>query len=249
MTPEHCAALLRRGDPDRFASTMAAEPRDRARLATLYAANLEIARAAIASAEPLISQMRLQWWADQIARMAGGHAPAAHEIASPLFDAWGAAIAPLGDIVEARHRDALREPFTDEAAVLAHIDACTGTLMRLAAGACGLDGQDGLIADQARGAGLAAWLGAYPRLRTLNLGLAGDSPAALGWLAQSGLSGLDHARTHSPRPPRRAAPALFAGAGARAALCAARHGKQAGISEFRRKLSYAALAGFGRWQG
>ena len=69
--------MLRAGDPDRFASVMAAQPGDRARLATLYAANLEIARAALASAEPLISQMRLQWWTDQIAAIVAGQTPAA----------------------------------------------------------------------------------------------------------------------------------------------------------------------------
>lgn len=249
MTPDHCAGLLRDADPDRFASVMAAEPRDRARLATLYAANLEIARAAVASAEPLISQMRLQWWADQIAAMAAGHAPGRHDIATPLFEAWGTGIAPLSDLIEARRLDAMREPFADDAALLAHIDGCTGTLMRLAAAGCGLSGHQALIADQARGAGLAAWLGAYPALRAMGMGLSDDSPQALARLAGIGLAALDSARAAVPKPPRRAAPALFAGSGARRILRAAGAGKAAELSEFSRKLSYAALALLGRWQG
>lgn len=249
MTPDHCAELLREADPDRFASVLAAQPQDRARLATLYAANLEIARAAIASNEPLISQMRLQWWADQIAAMAEGREPARHDIATPLFAAWGADIAPLAELVEARRQDAMREPFKTEAALLTHIDGCTGTLMRLAARACGLDAQNALIADQARGAGLAAWLAAYPKLRAMNMGLADDSPEALARLAGIGLAALDSARSTVPKPPRRAAPALFAGSGARKVLSAASRGNSLEPSEFSRKLSYAALALLGRWQG
>ena len=249
MTPDHCAGLLRDADPDRFASVMAAEPRDRARLATLYAANLEIARAAIASHEPLISQMRLQWWADQIAGMADGRDPARHDIATPLFAAWGTGIAPLAALVEARRQDAMREPFAGEAALLDHIDGCTGTLMRLAAQACGLEGHGVLIADQARGSGLAAWLGGYRHLDALHMGLADDSPERISALAMTGLAALDSARRARPKPPRRAAPALFAGSGARRVLQAVRDRNQFEQSEFSRKYSYAMLAMLGRWQG
>ena len=249
MSLDACAALVERGDPDRYLAVMAAPPAARARLFPLYAANLEIARAAIASKEPLISQMRLQWWADQIAAMAEGREPTRHDITTPLFAAWGTDIAPLAELVEARRQDAMREPFETEAALLAHIDGCTGTLMRLAARACGLDGRDALIADQARGAGLAAWLGAYPKLRAMNMGLEDDSPEALARLAGTGLAALDSARAAAPKPPRRAAPALFAGSGARQILRAASAGKAVEPSEFSRKLCYAMLALLGRWQG
>lgn len=248
MTPEHCAEMLRAADPDRFASVMAAKPSDRARLATLYAANLEIAQAALSSKEPLISEMRLQWWADQIAAMAAGRSPDQHPVASPLAESWGSDIAALDSLVEARRHDALRQPFGQASEVLAHVDGCTGTLMRLAAQACGWTGPEALLRDQARGAGLAAWLDAYPRLRALNLGLFGDPPAALAELAAAGLAALDSARA-AGRVPRRAAPALFAGAGARRRLEAVRRGTRAEISGFSRNLAYLGLALRGRWQG
>ena len=248
MTPEHCAEMLRAGDPDRFASVMAAQPGDRARLATLYAANLEIARAALASAEPLISQMRLQWWTDQIAAIVAGRTPASHEVITPLAAAWGQDIAPLADLVEARHRDGLREPFDIPAEVIAHVDGCTGAVMGLASLACGLPPSD-LVRDQARGAGLAAWLGAYPQLRALNLGLFCDSPEALADLARTGIAALDSARMQGRQVPRRAASALYAGAGARRKLAAAEQGEIIEIPGFSRNLSYLALSFLGRWQG
>ncbi len=45
MSIAACAALVERGDPDRFAATMAAPMAARARLWPLYALNLEAARA------------------------------------------------------------------------------------------------------------------------------------------------------------------------------------------------------------
>ncbi|WBU54344.1 squalene/phytoene synthase family protein [Paracoccus sp. SCSIO 75233] len=249
MTPDHCAAMLREADPDRFASVMAAEARDRPRLATLYAANLEIARAAVASKEPLINEMRLQFWADQIAGMVKGEAPAAHEVATPLYEAWGSEIAPLSALVDARRRDALREPFRDDAELLDHIDGCTGNLMSLAALGCGYDGDAELIRLQARGAGLAAWLGVYDRIRAMNMGLFPESPARLAALAETGLAAFDAVRGLRSGVGRRVAPALYAGAGARARLMAVRDGKSADISIFRQNFSRLSLALLGRWQG
>lgn len=251
MTPEDCAQTLQQSDPDRFAAVMAAQPADRARLATLYAANLEIASAALSSAEPLISQMRLQWWADQIGRIAQGAAPDPHPVLVPLAEAWGADVASLADLVEARRRDAMREPFDLPGDVIAHVDACTGTLMRLGASACGLPADHPVIPLQARGAGLAAWLRAYPRLRSLNLGLQSGAEPALASLAVTGLQALDSARlsARKDRPiPKRAAPALFSGAGATAALRAIAHGETAQLSEFKRKWAYLRLSFQGRWQ-
>ncbi|MFM2355945.1 MAG: hypothetical protein RLZZ528_1681, partial [Pseudomonadota bacterium] len=54
-----CAAMVEASDPDRFAATMATPAPLRARLWPLYAYNLELARAAWASPEPLVCQMRL----------------------------------------------------------------------------------------------------------------------------------------------------------------------------------------------
>ncbi|SDD76409.1 Squalene/phytoene synthase [Paracoccus isoporae] len=249
MTPDHCLALLRAGDPDRFAAVAASEPRDRPRLATLYAANLEIARAAIASREPLICEMRLQFWADQIASIAEGREAARHEVVTPLAEAWGAEIAPLATLIAARRRDTERQPFRDDGALLDYIDACSGTVMRLAAQGCGMAGDAPLIAQQARGAGLAGWLENYTALRTLNLGLQPEGDARLARLAEIGLDAFAAAARMQPAPPRRAAGALYAGAGAGRVLRAIRDGRKVRVTGFARNLSRTALAFFGRWQG
>ncbi|WP_262983172.1 squalene/phytoene synthase family protein [Paracoccus mutanolyticus] len=56
---------------------------------TLYALNLELARAPLASAEPLIAEMRLQWWIERLEEIGAGAVPS-HELLGPLAGAWGA---------------------------------------------------------------------------------------------------------------------------------------------------------------
>jgi phytoene/squalene synthetase len=63
---EACAALVERSDPDRFRVAMAAPPAAREVLFPLYAFNLEVARAPWATREPMLAEMRLQWWRDQV---------------------------------------------------------------------------------------------------------------------------------------------------------------------------------------
>jgi phytoene/squalene synthetase len=64
MSLDAIADGLRRADPDRFAAAMAAPPAARAGLLALYSVNIDMARAPWASAEPLVAEMRVQWWGD-----------------------------------------------------------------------------------------------------------------------------------------------------------------------------------------
>ncbi|MFD2815021.1 squalene/phytoene synthase family protein [Paracoccus aerius] len=77
MTLEACTNLVRSQDPDRFGAALVANPQDRPALITLYALNLEIARAPFQSGEPLLAEMRLQWWVDRLAEMGTGRPPPA----------------------------------------------------------------------------------------------------------------------------------------------------------------------------
>ena len=90
MTIEACASLVRDGDPDRFAAAVAAPVPARAVLFPIYAFNLEVARAPWVTAEPMIAEMRLQWWRDVLSEIEAGGDVRRHEVATPL----GAAIGP-----------------------------------------------------------------------------------------------------------------------------------------------------------
>ncbi|MEY8838550.1 squalene/phytoene synthase family protein, partial [Cribrihabitans sp. XS_ASV171] len=98
-----CAALVERADPERFRAAMAAPVAAREVLFPLYAMNVEVSRAPWVTAEPMIAEMRLQWWRDALAEIAGGGPVRRHEVVTPL----AAVLAPgqaamLDGYVEAR---------------------------------------------------------------------------------------------------------------------------------------------------
>ena len=59
---EHCAALVREADRDRYLATLFAPAEHRDALFALYAFNVEIARVRELAREPLPGEIRLQWW-------------------------------------------------------------------------------------------------------------------------------------------------------------------------------------------
>ena len=71
---EFCAQQLRRLDHDRYLTTLFAPAAARPLLIALYAFNTEVARVGEIVSEPIIGQMRLQWWRDAIAEAASGRA-------------------------------------------------------------------------------------------------------------------------------------------------------------------------------
>lgn len=162
MSVEACAALVERGDPDRFAATMAAPPAARARLWPLYAFNLEVARAPWVTKEPMIAEMRLQWWRDVVAEPA----PRAHEVAGPLhalIQEAGLPVAVFDRLIEARRWDVYKEAFEDQAALDEYLEDTAGGLMWLAVRATG-GTEEAAARAWGWALGLANFLRAVPEL-------------------------------------------------------------------------------------
>ena len=209
MSLAACAALVERGDPERFAAVMAAAPAARARLFPLYAFNLEVARAPWVSKEPMIAEMRLQWWRDVVAEPA----PRAHEVAGPFHAVIREAGLPLPVIdalIAARVGDAYGAGFEDQAAFEAYLEDSAAGLMWLASVACG--GRDEAAARALGWAlGLANYLRAVPELEARGRQPLPDGrAAAVRDLAVEGLARLDRARG---RVPKAAALAAWAARG------------------------------------
>lgn len=246
--------MLRQHDPDRFGALLTAAPQKRAALVTLYALNLEIARAPFQSAEPMLAEMRLQWWIDRLTGMGTGTAPPLHDVLSPLWDEWGSDAGALTVLAEARRRDCERIPFKRSEHVIDYITASAGGLMWHAARRLGAtEEQRAVIADQALGAGMAAWLRALPELRQLGLGLADERSEELSGLAVCGLKAMRRAASDRRRVPRAVAAALYAGPRAAHFLDQVARGR---IDSFRqsyepapieRRASLARFALTGRW--
>lgn len=205
-----CASLVKRGDPDRFLATMAVPPAHRPALFTLYAANLEIARAPWVTTEPVVAQMRLQFWRDTVAYPEN---PPAHEVAGPLARLVADRHLPASlfdRLISARESDIERAPFADSAALWAYLEATGGTLMALALRACG--GQTDEVAfDWGAVQGLANYLLAVPMLKARGrVPLPDDQPRAVASLADAGLARLAKARAGNKAVPPTARPALLA---------------------------------------
>ena len=138
----YCAAEVRRDDPDRFFAALFAPAARREGLLTLYAFNLELARARERAREPMLGLIRLQWWRDALAAIAGGGGPA-HAVATPLAALVRAA--PLSRVLLERLIDAREQDFTGPPASLAalerYAEASAGTLTALAFEALGVRGE------------------------------------------------------------------------------------------------------------
>ena len=139
MSIQACAELVRIGDPDRFLSAMTAPPAQRGALFVLYAFNLELARAPYMSSEPLIGEMRLQFWRDVIDDATRGKSRA-HEVASPLstlIQEKNLPVDKLWIMVDARQWHIYFEQFENKNAFSQHISDTNAILMDLAAYALG----------------------------------------------------------------------------------------------------------------
>lgn len=255
MTPsgaEAVAEQVARGDPERWRSAMTAPPAARPGLMTLYAFNIEIARAPWVVSDPILAEVRLRWWADAVAEIYDGAPPRHHEIVEPLTAVIRAADLPqrlFTEMIAARGLDAGGAPLADRPAVELYIAHTAGHLMELAARHLGAEGAAlPVVRGFARGAGTAALLRALPELRAR-----GRDPlppgVAIGALARDGLAALGHARAQRARVPRSAAPALLAGwqAGRVLRLAAADPAAPLEASEFRARADLLWRGLTGRW--
>ena len=254
MSLAACAGLVERGDPDRFAAVMAAPLAARDRLWPLYAFNLEVARAPWVTREPLIAEMRLQWWRDVVA----DPNPCAHEVAGPLHGVIRSQALPvflLDRLIAARHWDIHAGAFADRAAFDVYLEDTGAGLMWLAALALGAAPQWEAVA---RGLGwataLAGFLRAVPELAARGrLPLVDGRAPAVADLARDGLIRMAAARAARRALSGPAAAALLAGWQTEALLrqvvrdpMVVAEGRM-GLSEFSRRSRLLWQAGTGRW--
>ena len=261
MSLDTCADIVRKGDPDRFAGAMLAPMPARGHLMVLYAFNVEVARAPWVTAEPMIAQMRLQWWRDVIAEIYGGGPVRRHEVATPLAEVIAQMGLPRGlfdGIIDAREADIERDPKTPEQAMTL-ADGTAGNLMVLAVKALGVGGEARHAARYLGRAQGAANLGmALPVLyksgwrfldgwEGASMGTGSPTNALIGAAAALGSEGLrqiELARENSASLPWAARPALLTGVRTYKVLRAMDHWKDRhriferdfGISEARRRV-------------
>ncbi|MFQ6552395.1 squalene/phytoene synthase family protein [Aestuariibius insulae] len=165
MSVAACAALVERGDPDRFRAAMVVPVAARDVLFPLYAFNLEVARAPWVTQEPMIAEMRLQWWRDVLQELAGDGTARRHEVVDAMGFIDGPAADLLEALIDARRWDIEKAAFKDAAAFDAYIQSTAGNLMWTAARSFGAPGEtEGDVRRVAFASGLARFLQAVPDL-------------------------------------------------------------------------------------
>lgn len=217
-----CAGLVARGDPARFRATMAAPVAMRRMLLPLYAFNLEVARAPWVTREPMIAEIRLQWWRDALEEIAGGGPARRHEVVTPLAAALDPRAArDLDDLVAARRADVEGLDLPDFASLERYLDRTAGTLLWTAARLAGARDASA-IRDAGLAQGIAGWLRAMPDLaaRGRTVLPPGERAEGVRNLARTGLDALERFRQSAV--PRGARPVLFVLADVGAELRAAR---------------------------
>lgn len=95
------ARLVRQHDRDRFLTTLFAPAAQREALLALYAFNYEIAKTREVVSEPVLGQIRLQWWRESLDSIYAGEPVRQHEVVAPL------AAAIRGHKLSRAHFDAL----------------------------------------------------------------------------------------------------------------------------------------------
>lgn len=109
---DHCAALVREADRDRYLAALFAPAERRGALLALYAFNIEIARVRDVAREPMPGEIRLQWWREVLSGEREGEG-AAHPVAAALMASlaqYGIAPDRLSAIVDAHTFDLYDEP-------------------------------------------------------------------------------------------------------------------------------------------
>ncbi|MDG2319496.1 MAG: phytoene/squalene synthase family protein [Rhodospirillaceae bacterium] len=181
--------LVRQYDRDRFLTTLFVPPRIRNRLHTLYAFNSEIARIREAVSEPIIGQIRLQWWRDVLSDLEEGKAPPkGHPVAEPLADLIedsSLSIPLFKRLLEARKQDLEDAPIETLSGLREYCRSTSSTLSVLALECLGV--RDVASKEAAEAVGLAWALTGI--LRTVrHLALAGKTMLPAQLLSKSGLS-------------------------------------------------------------
>jgi len=176
-SPPALTRLVRQHDRDRFLTALFAPAAVREDLLALYAFNHEIAKTREVVSEPVLGQIRLQWWRETIDSIYAGAAVRHHEVATPLAAAIrgrGLSRAHVEALLAARDFDLGGEAPASLAALEAYAEASSARLVWLALEALGERGEAAMAAGRAIGiayalAGLLRALPFHARMKRLYL--------------------------------------------------------------------------------
>lgn len=129
----YCLDEVRKHDHDRYLVSLFLPPEQRADALALYAFNLELARTREIVSEPILGQIRLQWWRESIAGIFDG-TPREHPVVEALATAGarhGLDRRSLDTLIDAREADLDDLPPRDFEALETYARDTSGVLSEL----------------------------------------------------------------------------------------------------------------------
>lgn len=153
----HIAALVRDRDRDRYLADLFIAPALRPHLLALHAFNAEIVRIREAVSDPVLGEIRQEWWRETLAgeRQGEGHPVAAAVLTT--IQTFNLPLAAFQGLIEARAFDLYNDPMPDVPAFEAYAGETSSALFQLAALILN-GGTDPRSADAAGHAGVAGTL-------------------------------------------------------------------------------------------
>jgi phytoene synthase len=130
----YCEDLVRRNDRDRWLASLFVPQERRGHIHALYAFSYEMARVNDLVSEPLLGEIRFQWWRDALEGANQGDAMA-NPVSAALLDTiarFGLPIAPFLELIEARAHALFEDEIESVRALESHLDATCSNLFRLA---------------------------------------------------------------------------------------------------------------------
>ncbi|NKB45623.1 MAG: hypothetical protein GKS03_15235 [Alphaproteobacteria bacterium] len=200
-TLSYAADLVKRYDRDRFLTALFAPKGAREPLMTLYAFNVEITRIRETVTEPMIGQMRLQWWRDVLTAISEGDGPPkGHPVAEPLaalIELRSLQLDPFLAILDAREQDLAEEP---PATLIDLVSYCRGSSAGLAVLGLNVLGITDEVSCKTAESIATAWALTGTARAARYLALSGRSMLPADAMARQGLALQDLQNPESAKP-------------------------------------------------
>ncbi|PCJ71360.1 MAG: hypothetical protein COA62_01780 [Rhodobiaceae bacterium] len=120
---QYCLDQLRRFDHDRYLAILLTPVNVRTSLCALYAFEAEMARIPHSVSEPMLGEIRYQWWRETLDKMKPGEEPS-HEIAGAVCETFvGSGVDPsaLIPLIDRRALELSEDPFDTLDELVAHV--------------------------------------------------------------------------------------------------------------------------------
>jgi len=136
---KHCLQILRDHDFDRYIASLFAPSSKRAGLVAIWAFHCEMARLAALVKQPVMGEIRLRWWCDEIEKIGIETDQTPHDGQNPLLDALSQAICQFNlpkqsfiTACEARMRRLYESELSDAKEFELYAQETVGAFFRLA---------------------------------------------------------------------------------------------------------------------